>query len=120
MRSQIIAIALGCSLVVAPGAGLAAPQKFRTNKQQCRRMTKQITHYESVVLKLANDRGNQLWANATSKQIDRLKHQRADHCPEWGKERSRLQRAAENAAKMQRMMKLAAKGAMKYFSGGLW
>lgn len=120
MRTLIISFVVGFALVVAPAASFAIPQKHKTNKQQCRRMTKQIAHYEGTVLKMANDRGNQLWANATSQQIVRLKHQRADRCPEWAKERGRLQRAAENAAKMKMMMALAAKGAMKYFSGGMW
>jgi hypothetical protein len=120
MRASIIIIAVSLSLVAVPTAGLAVPQKQMTNKKHCRRMTKQITHYESVVMKLANDRGNQLWANATSQQISRLKNQRADRCPEWAKQRSALRRAAENAAKMRMMMALAAKAATKYFTGGLW
>jgi hypothetical protein len=120
MRASIIIIAVALSLVVVPSVGFAVPQKHMTNKQQCRRMTKQITRYENVVMKLAKDRGNQLWANATSQQISRLKHQRADRCPEWAKQRSAMERAAENAAKMRMMMKLAAKAAAKYFTGGMW
>ena len=93
------------------------PRAF-TNRQACRRMTKQINHFEKTVLVMAKDRGNALWEQATEDQINRLKHQRADKCPEYHKQRTVLARAKEQAEQMKQMMAAAAKGAAKYFSGG--
>ncbi len=118
MRSSILAAVFVALLL--PGPASAAPQKGLTNKQQCRRMTKQIDHFENTVLKMADDRGNKLWADATLQHIDRLKNLRADRCPEWAKQRNAIRKAQEQAKKMQRMMKLAAKAAARYFTGGLW
>jgi hypothetical protein len=116
MRVLIIVTLLAALL--APSLSVAKVQPSRTNKQVCRRMTKQIAHYEGTVLKMAKDRGNKLWENATHDQINRLKNQRADKCPEWAKQRNSLIRAREEAEKMRQLMVMAGKAAIKYFTGG--
>ena len=114
-------LALGLLVAVLLPAWTAAedngPRAF-TNRQACRRMTKQINHFEKTVLVMAKDRGNDMWEQATENQISRLKHQRADKCPEYHKQRTVLARAKEQADQMKQMMAAAAKGAAKYFSGG--
>jgi len=108
------------SLLVPALADAREEQRTYTNKQMCRRMTKQIAHYEGTVLVMAKDRGNELWAQSTEAQIERLKNRRADRCPEWAKERSAMQKAKAQAEMMKRMMVTAAKYAAKYFTGGLY
>jgi hypothetical protein len=126
MRGAIACLMTGVMTVLvvgslfAPETASAGTQEAPTNRQLCRRFTKQIAHYEENVLPLAEARGNELWAEATLEQIDRLKNDRADACPEYGKERSALRKAADEAAKAQRVMKAAAKAAASYFSGGAW
>jgi len=119
MRFLATLVALLFVLAPALSAAQDAPRQY-TNKQMCRRTTKQINHFENTVLVMAKDRGNDLWAKATEDHIDRLKNQRADRCPEWGKQRSALARAKAQAEQMKRLAVLAAKGAAKYFSGGLF
>ena len=116
----VLVVGLLAASLLAPAPGWAREQRDQTNRQLCRRYTKQIAHYENDVLPLAEERGNELWAEATLDQIDRLKNQRADVCPEYTEERNALRRAAAEAAKVQRMMKTAAKAAASYFSGGMW
>lgn len=116
MRLLIIAIFVG--MLLAPGFAAAEGKREYTNKQQCRRMTKQISHYEGTVLAMAKDRGNALWEQATRDQINRLKDRRADRCPEWGKQRSFILKARAKAEAWRQTIAMAAKGAAKYFSGG--
>jgi hypothetical protein len=119
MRVLIIVTVL--TVLLAPALAFAkAEPRVTTNRQVCRRMTRQIDHYEGTVLKLAKDRGNKLWENATNDQIDRLKNQRADKCPEWRKQRDAFIRAREEAEKMRQLMVLAGKAAIKYFTGGFY
>jgi hypothetical protein len=81
-------------------------------------MTKQIVHYEGTVLKMAEDRGNQLWYNATKAQVARLKDHRADRCPEWAKQRTAYGIAKIQAEQVKQLMIMAGKAALKYFTGG--
>jgi len=118
---RFVAALVAVWLLLAPALADARDEHRRhTNKQMCRRMTKQIDHYENTVLAMAKERGNDLWEKATEDQIDRLKDQRADKCPEWGKQRTAMQIAKARAEQMKRMMATAARYAAKYFSGGLY
>lgn len=121
MRSLATLVALISFMVVplAPTSSSAedAPRRY-TNSQVCRRMTKQIDHFENTVLVMAKDRGNGLWEESTQAHIERLKDQRADRCPEYHKQRTALAIAKQQAEQMRQMMVLAAKGAAKYFTGG--
>lgn len=118
---RLVVALVAATLVLAPALADARDQHRQyTNRQLCRRMTKQIAHYETTVLAMARERDNELWEKATEAQIDRLKDQRADRCPEWGKQRTAVQIAKAQAEQMKRMMATAAKYAAKYFTGGLW
>ena len=118
MRPLIIAIALA-AFVLAPGFAYAQQGgRALTNKQLCRRMTRQIAHYEERVLPMARSRGNALWKNSIDAQVNRLRNHRADRCPEWGKQRGALIQAKREWDELKGYVKLAAKGALKYFTGG--
>lgn len=118
MRSFIVGITL--LVLLAPWAGQADGEKKLSRRQDCRRITRQIAHFEGTVLEMARERNDELWQQATSDHISRLKNRRADRCPEYAEERRILARAKKQADQMKRLMVAAAKGAAKYFSGGLY
>jgi len=105
-------------LVIAPAAAFGEPVRRLANRGDCRRMTKQIDHYENVVLEMAKQRGNKAWEASMEAHLSTLKNRRADRCPEYNKQRNMFIRAREEARQMQRMMKMAGKAALKYFTGG--
>ena len=114
---------MGCLLLAVlmlwPATTFASSQQARAGATaDCRRMTRQIKRYEDVVMVRAKARGDKLWENSMQAQVSRLKNRRADRCPEYRKQRSALRRVADDAAKMRKLMSMAAKGAAKYFSGG--
>jgi len=106
--------AAGTAMASSPEAG--ARGKYRA---ECRRLTKQINHYEGTILPMAIQRGNESWERATSDQVERLWHRRADLCPEYGAQRTMLAKAAEEAKKFQELLVMAGKAAATYFTGGL-
>ncbi|MBW2231792.1 MAG: hypothetical protein JRG92_11710 [Deltaproteobacteria bacterium] len=118
MLRSIVFVALISALMAPAIAHARDQQRNYTNRQQCRRMTKQIHHFEGTVLKLAKDRGNTLWFDATAQHIARLKDSRADACPEWAKQRTAYGRAKIQAEQVKQMMIMAGKMALKYFTGG--
>jgi hypothetical protein len=117
LRSLVIIVALGALLAPATVSARANERQY-TNRQQCRRMTKQIDHFENTVLRMAEDRGNDLWADSTKAQIARLKDRRADLCPKWGRQRSIYGRAKIQAEQVKQMLITAGRMALKYFTGG--
>lgn len=86
---------------------------------QCRRLTRQITHFEKTVLPMAIERGNRTWEQATNAQIERLWHRRADLCPEYGAERTLMRKAADQARKVNKVLSAAGRAAAAYFTGGV-
>ena len=88
-------------------------------RAQCKKLTKQINHYENTVLPMAVERGNENWEQATNAQVERLWHRRADLCPEFGAERTMIAKAAKEAREFQELLVMAGKAAATYFSGGL-
>ena len=51
-------------------------------------------------------------------QVERLWHRRADLCPKYGAERTLLARAADQARKFNKMVSLAGRAALAFFTGG--
>lgn len=86
---------------------------------ECRRLTKQIEHYNGTILPMAIERGNRGWEASTMAQVDRLWNRRADLCPIYGAERSFLAKAADDARKFQQLVAAAGRAAAAYFTGGL-
>jgi len=115
---RVLVSILILALVCAPVAAFAEPVRSRGNRGDCRRMTKQIDHYENVVLAMAKERGDKAWQASMEAHLSKLKNRRADRCPEYNEQRNMLIRAREQAREMQRMVKMAGKAALKYFTGG--
>ncbi len=115
---RVLLTILILALVWAPVAAFAEPIRSRGNRVDCRRMTKQIDHYENVVLKMAKDRGNKAWEASMELHLAKLKDRRADRCPKYHEQRKFLIRARAQAREIQKYIAMAGRGALKYFTGG--
>lgn len=115
---RILVVILIFVLVWAPASVFAEPVRSKGNRGDCRRMTKQIDHYEHVVLAMAKQRGNKAWQASMEAHLSELKNRRADRCPEWNEQRKLLVRARNQARQMQKLIAMAGKAAAKYFTGG--
>jgi hypothetical protein len=85
-------------------------------RRECHRLVSQIARYKGDV-KLAQERGNELWENATKQQIERLTERRDDRCPEYA-EREAAAAVAAAWRRFGQMLGTAAKLAAKYFTMG--
>lgn len=85
---------------------------------QCRRLTKQIAYYEKTILPLAKARRNVTWEAATNDHITMLWNKRADLCPKYGRERTRLRIALAKIRAFNQMLAKAGRAAASYFTGG--
>ena len=102
--------ALVAFVLLLPFSASAGP-----NTAECRRMTKQIAHFEDVV-QMAKKRNNDPWENSTRLQISRLAERRERLCPDqYGPDRNF---AAKSAAMTLAFMKAAGKAALKFFTFG--
>ena len=104
------------SVAIASSPEAGAKGKYRA---ECRRLTKQINHFEGTILPMAIERGNRGWENATNAQVERLWHRRADLCPAYGAERTMMAKAADDARKFKKLLAAAGRAAATYFTGGL-
>jgi hypothetical protein len=110
MRAMVAALVVG--LVLVPEAAWAA-----RNTGECRRITRQIAHFEDVG-RLAEERGDQLWEDATRGHIGRLELRRAGMCPEYAEQLRSRSRAARVARQTKELFKMAAKVAVRFFTFG--
>lgn len=117
--SAVLFVALALVLATASSASSPEAGDRGNYRGQCRRLTKQINHYEYQILPMAIERGNRTWEKATNEQVERLWHRRADLCPAYGKERTMMAKAADRARKFNKLLATAARAAATYFSGGL-
>jgi hypothetical protein len=114
MRS-VIALAAGLTLV-----SLAIPDPAdATNRSNCRRLTRQIDHFEDVA-QMAEDRDDDLWEASTRDHISRLEIQRAKRCPEYAEELKARGRAKKLAYEMGRAVKSAGKVFLQYLTFGAY
>lgn len=86
---------------------------------ECRKLTKQIHHFEGTILPMAISRGNRAWERATRAQVARLGNRRADLCPAYGAERTFVARARDQMRRFNQMVQLAGRAALAFFTGGL-
>jgi hypothetical protein len=86
------------------------PPPERINVARCRRIAKQIVHFENVK-DMADQRDNVLWANATQDHLDRLEAQWWGQCD---------QTDDTYAREFTRLLRLAARAAIKYFTWGAY
>ncbi len=110
MRLAVIAIIL--LFTTAPGVATAA-----RNTAVCRRMTRQIAHFEDVG-RMAEERGDELWEAETRRHLGRLETRRASLCPEYAAQLRSRTRAARIARQTKEFIKAAAKTAVRYFTFG--
>lgn len=74
--SRILGICLLALFIAAPAFAVPA------NNAQCRRMTRQIEHFEDVAA-MAAERGDELWFDGTVDHIKQLAVRRVTLCPEY-------------------------------------
>ena len=72
-------------LGLAVGLGISLPATAEVHYQDCRRITRQISHFEDVE-QMAQDRRNYLWEEDTRRHITRLEVKRARLCPQYAAE----------------------------------
>ena len=115
----LVGVLLSIAIAIPALASTPVASKSGNYRGQCRKLTKQIDHYEESILPLAIERGNLAWERATNEQIARLWNRRADLCPAYGAERTLLAKAADRAKKFNKMIALAGRAALAYFTGGV-
>lgn len=121
VRASIRSLVLASLTCLLAGTSAAYDQDASVHgnyRGQCRRLTKQIDYYKRQVLPMAIERRNPAWEDATNDQIKRLWHKRADLCPKYGRDRTRLQRALDRLRKAKEVIARAGRAAAQYFSGG--
>ena len=84
------------------------------NRGDCRRLTRQIARYDRDA-KWADQRGNQVWEDASKHRAKMLTERRDDRCPQYRKPNP-IVAAASKAADF---VAAAAKAAAPYFIPGL-
>jgi len=121
--AMAVLLTASVALTAAPSAlaGGSSPAAGASGnyRGQCKRLTRQIDHYEGTILPMAIQRGNRAWEQATNQQIERLWHRRADLCPAYGAERSFLRRMKERQRRFNQTLAAAARAAATWFSGGV-
>jgi len=107
------AIAVVVAVLVPAGAAVAG-EEYR----ECRRITRQISHYEDVV-DLARERDNELWEKATIDHMQRLADRRRRLCPEMvaETEKSQARKIMDDSAEF---LKAAGKIALQVFTFGAY
>ena len=120
-RTGLVGILL-LAFFLAPAALAEGERRLASEsgryRGECRRLTKQITHFEETVLPMAIARGNRGWEQATNDQIERLWNRRADLCPEYGAERTFLAKAADQTRRFNKFLGQAGRAAAAFFTGG--
>jgi hypothetical protein len=101
MRAVLLA---ACLLVCAPAAMAEPPQ--------CKNLTRQVAHYQ-MLRDRADAMDSALWENRLDQQLAYLKKQRrAAGCPD------KMAALEAALAQMRELLKLAAQGALTFFTGG--
>jgi hypothetical protein len=112
----VLVLAVPISAGASGSRGASKTGKYRG---QCRQLTKQINHFEGSILPLAIARGNRAWERATNAQVARLWHRRANLCPAYGAERTFIARARDKIRQFNKMVDVATRATVAFFTGGL-
>ncbi len=107
MDRMAAALALVIALLL-PAAASAGPA-------ECARTARQIAHFETMVEK-AEAGGKADWAESTQAHIDKIRASAVARCPELAHD-AKAQAKAQYEA-MMALMKIGAKAARMYFTGG--
>ncbi len=100
----LLAIAMGAALLLPAGASVAG------SPAECARYRRQIDHYQGMVRR-AEDLDNELWTARTQEHVGKLLAMQKQRCPEDVPVNTTL-------LAFERMLKLAAKAAVTYFTFG--
>ena len=122
VRASIRSLILALLACLWAGTSAAYDQDASVHgryRGQCRRLTKQIDYYNKQILPLSIERRNLAWEDATNDQNKRLWNKRADLCPKYGRERTRLRRALDKIRAFNQVIARAGRAAASYFSGGV-
>jgi hypothetical protein len=77
--ARIGSLALVIALIAGPALAVN-----KANRGECKRMTRQIARYERDA-KWADQRGNELWEDASKDRVKELKERREDRCAQYKK-----------------------------------
>ena len=102
--ARTLAVVLAVGLSAAPLLAANAP-----HRGECKRLSRQIARYERDG-RMADQRDDALWEDASEQRVAQLTERRADLCPQYRK-RNPLAQAADFIA-------AAAKAAAPYFIPG--
>ncbi len=100
----LLAVAMGAALLLPAGAAVAG------SPAECARYRRQIDHYQGMVQR-AEDLENELWTARTQEHVGKLLAMQKERCPEDVPVNTTL-------LAFERMLKLAAKAAVTYFTFG--
>ena len=100
----LLVIATGAALLLSAGAAVAG------NPSECARYRRQINHYQGMAQR-AQDLDNELWTVRTQEHVGKLLAMQKERCPEDVPVNTTL-------IAFERMLKLAAKAAVTYFTMG--
>lgn len=96
----------------------ATRRTARDRRRSCKQRIRQIVRQDDTI-SLAKARGQVEWHAAATAHLARLESDLKDRCPELYVERMKARRMVRMARDMKKLMELAAKYAIKYFTGGL-
>lgn len=82
--ARIGSVVLVVALIAGPALAANKP-----NRGDCKRMTRQIARYERDA-KWADQRGNQLWEDASKDRVKQLKTRRENRCAQYKTTRNPL------------------------------
>jgi hypothetical protein len=82
--ARIGSVVLVVALIAGPALAANKP-----NRGECKRMTRQIARYERDA-RWADQRGNELWQDASKDRVEELKARREDRCAQYKKKRNPL------------------------------
>ncbi len=100
----LLAMAMGAALLLPAGAAVAG------SPAECARYKRQIDHYEGMVER-ARNLDSELWEGRTQDHVDKLRALQRERCPEDIPLNTTL-------IAFERLLKLAAKAAVTYFTFG--
>ena len=109
MRSGLVVLLLAA----ACSAALSAPAAARARgSSECRYLNQKIDHFETLEER-ARTLENDLWVDRIHDHLDNLRERRSQSCPGYSD-------SDVAARQMQELLKLAARGAITFFTLGMY
>lgn len=91
------------------------PSAAWAGSAECRYLDQKIAHFQAQEVR-AEQLDNELWQTRFADHIEELKNRRSGSCPGY----SAREQAAETARQFNELLKLAARGALTYFTMGAY